>query len=99
MPRPPRVFISRTTAALSDLVADFAKEDAALEQRQQQFIAAFAKDRTSLYSEYTERGKLLDHIRRMELPLNVSAGLPENLPYPSLGTLFKGRDEFLAQLR
>ena len=81
------------------LVADFEKEDATLEQRQQQFIADFAKDRTSLYYEYTDRGKLLDHIRRMELPVNVSAGIPENLPYPSLGTLFKGRDEFLAQLR
>jgi len=64
---------------------------------QQQFIADFAKDRTALYYVYTDRDKLLDHIRRMELPLNVSAGRPTNLPEP-IGTLFKGRADFLESL-
>ncbi len=80
------------------IVAPFEREDATLEQRQQQFIADFAKDRTALYYEYTERAKLLDHVRNMELPLNVSAGRPTNLPEP-IGTLFKGRADFLESLR
>ena len=82
-----------------DMVAPFEKENAALEQRQQQFIADFPKDLSTLFYEYTDRAKLLDHIREMELPLTAFAGKPANIPYASLGTLFKGRDEFLTELR
>ncbi len=80
-----------------DLIAPFEKESDDLEKRQQRFIADFPKDRTSLYYEYTGRAKLLDYIRRMELPINVSAGLPHNLPAP-IGSLFIGREDFLADL-
>ena len=73
-------------------------EDPALAARQQAFIADFAKDRTALYYEYTDRSKILDHIRRMELPLNVSAGRPCNRPEP-IGALFIGRADFMAALR
>ncbi|HQZ66072.1 MAG TPA: DUF4062 domain-containing protein, partial [Planctomycetaceae bacterium] len=82
-----------------DMVAPFDKENADLEQRQQQFIADFPKDFRTLIYEYTDRAKLLDHIREMELPLTAFAGKPANIPFASLGTLFKGRDEFLAELR
>ena len=51
-----------------------------LTARQQAFITDFAKDRSSLYYTCTDRQKLLDHIREMELPLNVSAGRPHHLP-------------------
>ena len=80
------------------IVADFEKEDAAFGQRQQQFIADFAKDRTALHYEFTDRQKLLGHVCDMELPLNVSAGRPTNLPEP-IGPLFKGRADFLESLR
>ena len=81
-----------------DLVAPLEAEDPALAARQQAFIADFAKDRTALYYEYTDRSKILDHIRRMELPLNVSAGRPCNRPEP-IGALFIGRADFMAALR
>ena len=81
------------------LITPFPKESAELEQRQQQFIADFPKDRSALYYEYTERQKLLGYIRAIEFEVTVLAGKPSNIPYTSLGTLFKGRDQFLAELR
>ena len=38
-------------------------------------------------------------IEAINFEITVLAGKPTNLPYTSLGTLFKGRDEFLAELR
>ena len=38
-------------------------------------------------------------IEAIKFEITVLAGTPTNLPYTSLGTLFKGRDEFLAELR
>ncbi len=38
-------------------------------------------------------------IEAIKFEINVLPGKPTNLPYTSLGTLFKGRDEFLAELR
>jgi hypothetical protein len=55
-------------------------ESPELTARQQAFITDFANDRSSLYYTCTDRQKLLDHIREMELPLNVSAGRPHHLP-------------------
>lgn len=81
-----------------DIVASFESEDPSRQQRQQLFIDEFAKDRSTLYYEYSDRNQLLDHVRKMDLPLSVVAGKPTNIPYASLGTLFKGRDEFLTQL-
>ena len=81
-----------------DFVAPFEAEDPALAARQQAFIADFAKDPAALHYEYTSRATLLDHVRRMELPLNVSAGRPYNLPEP-IGGLFIGRADFMAALR
>ena len=81
-----------------DLVEHFEPEDPALAARQQAFIADFAKDRAALYYEYTERAILLDHVWHMELPINVSAGRPCNLPEP-IGTLFIGRADFMTSLR
>ncbi len=81
-----------------DLVEHFEPEDPALAARQQAFIADFAKDPAALHYAYTSRATLLDHLRRMELPLNVSAGRPCNLPEP-IGSLFIGRADFMAALR
>lgn len=38
-------------------------------------------------------------IEAIKFEITVLAGKPTNLPYTSLSTLFKGRDEFLAELR
>ncbi|MCX6876523.1 MAG: hypothetical protein NTW21_22345 [Verrucomicrobia bacterium] len=81
-----------------DLVAPFEPEGPALAARQQAFIADFAKDRAALHYEYTFRATLLDHVRRMDLPLKVSAGRPCNLPEP-IGTLFIGRADLMDALR
>jgi hypothetical protein len=43
-------------------------------------------------------GKILADVYR-HFGIAPPAVKPQNLPYPSLGTLFKGREEFLAQLR
>jgi tetratricopeptide (TPR) repeat protein len=43
-------------------------------------------------------GKILADVHR-HFGVSPPAIKPQNLPYPSLGTLFKGRDDFLAQLR
>ncbi|MBX7211649.1 MAG: tetratricopeptide repeat protein [Verrucomicrobiaceae bacterium] len=68
-------------------------------RRQQQFIADFPMQQPELRHAYTGRQQLLDHIRAIEFEIDVLAAKPANLPYASLGTLFKGRDEFLEQLR
>lgn len=38
-------------------------------------------------------------VEAIQFDITVLAGKPTNLPYTSLVTLFKGRDEFLAELR
>lgn len=37
-------------------------------------------------------------IDAIKFEITVLAGKPTNLPYTSLGTLFKGRNKFLAEL-
>ncbi len=68
-------------------------------ERQQQFIADFPMQQRELRHTYTDRALLLDHIAKLDIPLTAHAGKPSNIPYTSLGTLFKGRDTFLAELR
>lgn len=82
-----------------ELIDPFPEETAELRERQRRFIIEFPKDRSALYYEYFERQKLFDHLRAIEFETTVLAGRPMNLPYTSLGTLFKGRAEFLARLR
>jgi hypothetical protein len=82
----------------AEMITPHDPESPELAARQQAFITDFAKDRSSLYYTYTDRTKLLDHIREMELPLNVSAGRPHNLP-SAIGSLFVGREKFMADLR
>lgn len=77
-----------------------------LAQRQQTFITEFAKDGWNTYGTFSQwdqpadpaRG-LKQAIEAIKFEITVLAGKPTNLPYTSLGTLFKGRDEFLAELR
>lgn len=83
----------------TEIVEPYETEAPELAARQQQFITDFAKDERTLYYDYTDATKLLDEIGEMEIPRTALAGKPANLPYASLGTLFKGRDEFLEQLR
>ncbi len=94
-PPPPRIHLPRRRPGPHRA---FEPEDPALAARQQAFIADFAKDPAALHYAYTSRATLLDHLRRMELPLNVSAGRPCNLPEP-IGSLFIGRADFMAALR
>lgn len=79
-----------------DLTED---EAAARARRQQQFITDFPMQQKELRYECTERQKLLNFIQIAEFELTVLAGKPCNIPYTSLGSLFKGRDTFLAELR
>jgi tetratricopeptide (TPR) repeat protein len=95
LPRPVFTFV----VSGSDIVEAYDTEASELAARQQQFITDFAKDGRTLYYDYTDAAKLLDEISEMEIPRTALAGKPANLPYASLGTLFKGRDEFLEQLR
>ena len=83
----------------AEIVEPYETEAPELAARQQQFITDFAKDERTLYYDYTDAAKLLDEIGEMEIPRTALAGKPANLPYASLGSLFKGRDEFLEQLR
>lgn len=84
----------------------FAPEPPELAQRQQTFITEFAKDGRNTYGTFSQwdqpadpaRG-LKQAIEAIKFGITVLAGKPTNLPYTSLGTLFKGRDEFLAELR
>lgn len=89
-----------------ELPATFAPEPPALAQRQQTFITEFAKDGRNTYGTFSRwdqpadpaRG-LKQAIEAIKFEITILAGKPTNLPYISLGTLFKGRDEFLAELR
>ena len=89
-----------------ELPAAFASEPPELAQRQQTFITEFAKDGRNTYGTFSQwdqpsdpaRG-LKQTIEAIKFEITVLAGKPTNLPYTSLGTLFKGRDEFLAELR
>ncbi len=88
------------------LPSAFAPELPELAQRQQTFISEFAKDGRNTYFTFSQwdqpanpaRG-LKQAIEAIKIEITVLAGKPTNLPYTSLGTLFKGRDEFLAELR
>ncbi len=69
-------------------------------------ITEFAKDGRNTYGTFSQwhqpaepaRG-LNQAIDAIKFEISVHAGKPTNLPYNSLGTLFQGRDEFLAELR
>lgn len=85
----------------------FGPEPTELAQRQQTFITEFAKgSATNTYRTFSQwdqpadptRG-LKQTIEAIKIEITVLAGKTTNLPYTSLGTLFKGRDEFLAELR
>ena len=89
-----------------DLLADFAPQPTDLAERQQKFIADFATDTSNTYGTFTHwqvpeqptRG-LENVIQNIPIELTVLASKPTNIPYTTLGTLFKGRDTFLAELR
>lgn len=83
----------------AEMVEPYETEPPELTARQQQFITDFARDGRTLYYDCTDADKLLEDILEMDIPRTALAGKPANLPYASLGTLFKGRDEFLDQLR
>ena len=95
LPRPVFTFV----VSGADIVEPFETEAPELAARQQQFIKDYAKDTRTLFYDYTDATKLLEEIGKMDIPRTALAGKPANLPYASLGTLFKGRDEFLDQLR
>lgn len=89
-----------------DLPTAFAPEPPELAQRQQTFITEFAKDGRNTYGTFSQWDQPADPARGLKqaveasrFEITVLAGKPTNLPYTSLGTLFKGRDEFLAELR
>ena len=90
----------------AELPTAFAPEPPELAQRQQTFITEFAKDGRNTYGTFSQwdqpadpaRG-LKQAIEAIQFEITVLAGKPTNLPYTSLGTLFKGRGEFLAELR
>ncbi len=89
-----------------ELPTAFAPEPPELAHRQQTFITEFAKDTRNTYGTFSQwdqpsdpaRG-LKQAIEAIKFEITVLAGKPTNLPYTSLGTLFKGRDEFLTELR
>ena len=88
-----------------ELPTAFAPEPPELAQRQQAFITEFAKDGRNTYGTFSQWDQPADHARGLKqaieaikFEITVLAGKPTNLPYTSLGTLFKGRDEFLAAL-
>jgi len=89
-----------------DLLTAFPSELEELSQRQQTFITEFAKDGKNTYKAFGQwqvgahPSQGLEHVlRNIEFKISVVAGKPCNLPFTSLGTLFKGRDEFLSELR
>lgn len=89
-----------------ELPTAFAPEPPELAQRQQAFITEFAKDGRNTYGTFNHWDQPADPARCMrqaivdiKFEITVLAGKPTNLPYTSLRTLFKGRNEFLAELR
>ena len=103
--RPIYTFFTQGDEA-DDWLTAFAPEPPDLAQRQQTFITEFAKDGRNTYGTFSQwdqpadpaRG-LKQAIEAIKFEITVLAGKPTNIPYTSLGTLFKGRDEFLAELR
>ncbi len=72
-------------------------EDAALQTCQADFrmwVKSTGKHRDTL----TTQAKLIEDVLVLPFP-DLGRPKPISLPYHSLGTLFKGRDEFLVQLR
>ena len=89
-----------------ELPTAFAPEPPELAQRQQTFITEFAKDGRNTYGTFSQWDQPADSARGLKqaieaikFEITVLAGKPANLPYTSLGTLFKGRDELLAEIR
>jgi hypothetical protein len=89
-----------------ELPTIFAPEPQELAQRQQIFITEFAKDGRNTYGTFSQWDQPADPTRGLKqaienskFEVSIVPKIPINLPYISLGTLFKGRDEFLAELR
>jgi tetratricopeptide (TPR) repeat protein len=78
--------------------AAVALEPADKEQLQQDFISQVTQTDTIHYS-FRDKAELRDLILRIAVPHHDPQRQPRNLPYPSLGPLFKGRDPFLDDLR
>ena len=80
---------------------DFASveaEPAELAQLQRDFIARL-RGSDEIFHQFSDRNSLRDLVLRIAVPPHDPERKPQNLPYPSLGQLFKGRDEFLKNLR
>lgn len=90
----------------NELPTAFPPEPPELAQRQQTFITEFAKDTRNTYGTFSQWDQPADPARGLKqvietikFEVTLLAGKPANLPYTSLGTLFKGRDEFLLDIR
>ena len=68
---------------------------------QADFIRDYIKKGEHVYHEFTSKADLLGAVRGrlIEIPHSLLPPAPENIPFPSIGTLFTGRDETLRALR
>jgi hypothetical protein len=89
-----------------ELPTAFVPEPPELAQWQQTFITEFAKDGWNTYGTFNqwdqpadpERG-LKQAVENSRFEISIVPKMPTDRPYTSLGTLFKRRDELLAELR
>ena len=67
-------------------------------QHRQKAYRAWIKTTGESRNQLTTPEKLVEDVLVLPFP-DLSRPQPVSLPYPSIGTLFKGRDEFLKRLR
>jgi hypothetical protein len=69
-----------------------------LVQLQRDFIN-YVRGKDEIFDQFSDKNSLRDLVLRIAVPPHDPERKPQNLPYISLGPLFKGRDEFLEHLR
>ncbi len=90
--RPVHLFFT-TADTPRDGCPDQSPEQAQLQQAYRKRL----QERDNIWYSFTSLGHLLTQLGSIRF--QATAGRPMNLPYASIGSLFKGRDAFLEQLR
>ncbi|MFM7867814.1 MAG: DUF4062 domain-containing protein, partial [Planctomycetaceae bacterium] len=77
---------------------DNPSRDTPLQQQSQAAFRQWIQQTGEHWSQLTTKEQLIEDVLVLDFP-NLTAPRPIHLPMGSIGTLFKGRDEFLVQLR
>ncbi len=81
-----------------DFYLSFTPDDDAAPDSRQLAFRRWLFSQGQDYQRITSREQLIEDVLVLDLP-TLALTKPQNLPYPSLGDLFKGRESFLGTLR